>query len=57
MVTEIIEILEYLLNSPVLKATIILWAGISIIILIVCIAIFTVVVKSFFDIHKWHRRK
>lgn len=57
MAEEIIEILEYIMNSPILNTAIAVYAVISIIVLAVVIGVFAVVVKSFFDINKRHRRR
>ena len=57
MAEQIIEILEYLMNNPVLNTALAVYAVISIIILIVVIVVFAVVVKVFFDIHKQNKRR
>ena len=57
MATEIIKILEYVLDNPVFNAAIIVCAVFSVIVLIIVIAVFTVVLKNFFDIYKRHSRR
>lgn len=57
MANEIIDILEYLTNNPVVHVAIIAYAIVFVIIFVAVIAIFAVVVKSFFDMSKRHRRR
>lgn len=57
MAEEIIKILEYMMNSPILNTAIAVYAVISIIVLAVVIGVFAVVAKAFFDINKRNRRR
>ena len=57
MANEIIEILEYLTDNPVVNVAIIAYAIIFVIVLVVVIAIFAVIAKRFFDMQKRHRRR
>jgi hypothetical protein len=57
MAEEIIEILKYVFDNPFFNTAVVVCAVVSVVILIACIAVFVVILKEFFDIHKRHRRR
>lgn len=57
MAEEIIEILEYLMNNPVLRTAGIAYIIFSAIVLFFIVAVFVIVLKQIAKNHKRHGRK
>lgn len=56
MANEIIKLLEYLMNNSIVNAVLVAYAIMSVVVLAIVIAVFVVVLKQFFNIHKSHKR-
>ena len=56
MANEIIKLWEYFMNTPGVRAILVMYAVMAVIILIITVAVFVVILRQFFRIHKSHNR-
>ena len=56
MANEIIKLWEYFMNTPGVHAILVIYAVMAVIILIITVAVFVVILRQFFRIHRSHNR-